>query len=772
MDVQQRQTIGRGRGRSYRLTAAIGLGMVAVALALQAVPVAAASWTTAANTCISGNGAATYTVPAGTRYVQVVAIGGTGFGGATATDNNTGGRGGTGAKVTAYLPVTPYDELKVGVGRNGNQNTGYSGRPNGAQSKVGAGQGGGSSVVTTAAGDPCLGCVHTQDATYTDFNVCYSSTYDAERARADTAATRAELLVVAGGGGGGGGGNTSGSGGKGGDAGLYQNFSGEPGSPAWGETCGRGGGGAGGLATSAGAGGAAGCLSYTGHDGSGFYGGMSTNSGTNPGLGGGGNGGGGYYGGGGGGSGFSLGGGGGGAGSSHVGSSVRFASTVQDWSATPSVTITPVSLPTTAATLSGTTSGNDWYTSALTVTLTATAGTNTLGKTYYALNSSTCSAANLPACQVYSTPLTFSSGAHTLTYFTVDSVGLDEALQTRSFAVTVTTAAVSGANISSGANPTAATTTTGSEGTVTVSGTGTGVVGAAVYGSNPAGAPVFNSSGAYVDVIVAGTGLTSLTITDCNLNGGINVYWWNGTAWALASNQTYNDTTKCVTITVNSTTVPTISQLTGTVIAAGSPPTTTVTATTADGKAYTAGVWTNQSVTVTFTCSANATATAPVTRASDGANQSADGTCTDGIGQKTPTTFTPINVDKTPPTCPTSVSPTVLWSTNSKPVAITGTTTARDNLSGVASVVGGAVTSNEALAAGDVTGFVINTAFAAPLRLSAVVNIAGQLKATRTPSGSGRTYAQTVTVTDQAGNTNTTPCTWTVTVPRDQGPAR
>jgi hypothetical protein len=36
-------------------------------------------------------------------------------------------------------------------------------------------------------------------------------------------------------------------------------------------------------------------------------------------------------------------------------------------------------------------------------------------------------------------------------------------------------------------------------------------------------------------------------------------------------------------------------------------------------------------------------------------------------------------------------------------------------------------------------------------------------------SGTGRTYTQTVTVTDQAGNKNTTPCTWTVTVPHDQG---
>jgi hypothetical protein len=290
-----------------------------------------------------------------------------------------------------------------------------------------------------------------------------------------------------------------------------------------------------------------------------------------------------------------------------------------------------------------------------------------------------------------------------------------------------------------------------------------------VYGSNPAGTATFNSSNAYVDVTVAGSGLTSLTITDCNLNGGTTVSWWNGTTWVLASNQTYDATAKCVTITVNGTTSPNLSQLTGTPIAAGSPPTTTAVAKTADGKAYTSGTWTNQSVTVTFTCSVNATATAPVTRTTDGADQTAVGTCTDGVGQKTSTTFTGIDVDKTPPTCAVTVSPTTLWPANGKPVAIMGTVTAGDNLSGIASVAGGTVTSNETLATGDVQGLTINTTYAAPLKLSASVSVSGQLVATRAGSGNGRTYSQTITVTDQAGNTNTAPCTWTVTVPHDQG---
>jgi hypothetical protein len=242
----------------------------------------------------------------------------------------------------------------------------------------------------------------------------------------------------------------------------------------------------------------------------------------------------------------------------------------------------------------------------------------------------------------------------------------------------------------------------------------------------------------------------------------------------------YDPVTACITFTVSNGTLPSLSQLTGTVVAAGSRPTitaaaTTAAATTAAGNAYTAGTWTNQAVTVTFTCSANATPDPPVTRASDGQNQSASGTCTNGVGQKAETTFTGINVDKTPPTCAVRVSPTVLSPPNAKLVAIAGTATVGDALSGVASVVGGTVTSNETLAAGDVQGFAINTTFGAPPKLSAVMDIAGQLNATRNPSGSGssgRTYAQTVAVKDQAGNMNTTPCTWTVTVPRDQAPGR
>ena len=749
MNAQDRQTRGRGR-RRYGLTAAIALGLLAVGLAQQPRPAAADTWgPQAPPVCPT----ATYTVPADTRFVAVEAIGGAGRGGYTFNDNNTGGGGGAGAKVTAHLPVTPGQQLNVVVAHNGDPDDPRAGFPNGGTTAFASGKGGGSSVVTTSAGDPCLGA----------------------------SAQRGAILVLAGGGGGGGGASPFGSGGAGGNAGVNLDDSGQPGMRAYYPSGYDGGsGGLGGTAAAAGAGGGGGCSLYCarpGLAGTGFTGGSGRGSfydDDGP-DGAGGAGGGGYYGGGGGGGGNNLGGGGGGAGSSYIMPTNYSTSISKDTTGKPAVTITPLATSATTVTLSGTTSGNDWYTSPVTVTLTTRAGTFGLGKTYFTFNDPGCSAANVHAldrCTEYKGPFTLSRGVHTLTYFSVDAVGLDEAVQTKSFAVTVTTAAVSGANIGSGANPTAT-----SGGSVTVTSTGTGVVGAAVYGANPTGQPTtFNSSGAYVDVIAAGSGLTTLTILNCHLNGGTDVYWWNCTVWARAQTQTYNAMTKCVTITLNGASSPTISQLTGTVFAAGSPPSITAVATTPGNTPYISGTWTNQTVTVAFTCSAGATASAPVPRGTDGQNQTADGTCTDGVQppQTTRTTFSGINVDKTPPTCVVSVSPTVLRPPNLKLVAITGKVMAADTLSGVAKVVGGPVTGSEAIAVADVQGFVIDTRIPTALQLSAEVTIAGQLMATHNPSGSpsGRAYSQTVTVTDQAGNTNAMPCTWTVSVPRDQAPAR
>jgi hypothetical protein len=82
-------------------------------------------------------------------------------------------------------------------------------------------------------------------------------------------------------------------------------------------------------------------------------------------------------------------------------------------------------------------------------------------------------------------------------------------------------------------------------------------------------------------------------------------------------------------------------------------------ATTADGQAY-SGAWTTQTVTVTFNCadsgSGPVNASVSQTVSTDGASQSATGTCTDNAGNSASATFGPINiasnVDTTPPDIP------------------------------------------------------------------------------------------------------------------------
>ncbi len=85
------------------------------------------------------------------------------------------------------------------------------------------------------------------------------------------------------------------------------------------------------------------------------------------------------------------------------------------------------------------------------------------------------------------------------------------------------------------------------------------------------------------------------------------------------------------------------------------PPAIAAHATTADGQNYMSRVWTNQSVTVTFTCADNLSGVATVTPSSttvsrEGENQSVRGTCTDRAGNSASVTFSGINIDTTAPT--------------------------------------------------------------------------------------------------------------------------
>jgi hypothetical protein len=84
------------------------------------------------------------------------------------------------------------------------------------------------------------------------------------------------------------------------------------------------------------------------------------------------------------------------------------------------------------------------------------------------------------------------------------------------------------------------------------------------------------------------------------------------------------------------------------------PPTISASATKADGSAYAIGTWSNQAVTVHFTCqdglSGVASCPADQVFGADGANQAASGTATDNAGNPASASFGPIQIDKTAPT--------------------------------------------------------------------------------------------------------------------------
>jgi len=110
---------------------------------------------------------------------------------------------------------------------------------------------------------------------------------------------------------------------------------------------------------------------------------------------------------------------------------------------------------------------------------------------------------------------------------------------------------------------------------------------------------------------------------------------------------------------------------------------------TADGGTYTAGTWTNQDVTVHFTCSdpggsGVASCPADVTVSAEGVTPSVSGTATDNAGNSASASFGPIQIDTTPPVVTGTASPApnaAGW--NNTDVLITWT--ASDPESGIAS---------------------------------------------------------------------------------------
>jgi len=92
----------------------------------------------------------------------------------------------------------------------------------------------------------------------------------------------------------------------------------------------------------------------------------------------------------------------------------------------------------------------------------------------------------------------------------------------------------------------------------------------AQYGSDPVSAPAPSGASNFFDVNVPTGSITSLTVVDCAIdpaNTSNVIYWWNGSQWTPVSNQTYDATTGCVTMTFTDVTSPTTAQLAGTVFA-------------------------------------------------------------------------------------------------------------------------------------------------------------------------------------------------------------
>jgi hypothetical protein len=109
---------------------------------------------------------------------------------------------------------------------------------------------------------------------------------------------------------------------------------------------------------------------------------------------------------------------------------------------------------------------------------------------------------------------------------------------------------------------------TGGELNVSGSGMNTTVT-IAKYTGNPGGSTSgFQASGNYYDVHLSNTtGVSSLTVQFCPATVSMVIYYWNGTSWVAASNQSYSG--GCIAVTITSSTTPSLSDLTGAVFASG-----------------------------------------------------------------------------------------------------------------------------------------------------------------------------------------------------------
>ena len=116
------------------------------------------------------------------------------------------------------------------------------------------------------------------------------------------------------------------------------------------------------------------------------------------------------------------------------------------------------------------------------------------------------------------------------------------------------------------AGPGGTATAVAGRGGITGSGSGYGSLTVSTYGANPAPAEVSDGTGTYYDVAVSpGSTFSSLTITVCDPGSANSLDWFTGSSWVAFSNQSTSG--GCLVATVASSTVPTLSELTGTPVA-------------------------------------------------------------------------------------------------------------------------------------------------------------------------------------------------------------
>ncbi|HNS51550.1 MAG TPA: choice-of-anchor Q domain-containing protein [Anaerolineae bacterium] len=136
------------------------------------------------------------------------------------------------------------------------------------------------------------------------------------------------------------------------------------------------------------------------------------------------------------------------------------------------------------------------------------------------------------------------------------------------FFVTEAAAGVVDQTVSSGTDPTAGT------GPASATATGEGLLAVAEYDANPGGTPSFVANGTYFDVYAApGNTFSQVSIVACGLYPNDKLYWWDAgnDRWEKAGPQSYDQDTGCVTLVVDASSSPSLSQLQGTYFAAGVP---------------------------------------------------------------------------------------------------------------------------------------------------------------------------------------------------------